>query len=330
MSDEEFMFEAARDVRRSLELDVGAARRRIETKVRHRRRSRKLMAGGGALVLVAAVAMLVLGGTDPGDEDVVAGPGPSTAQPSSSTATALPITSGSSAPSTTAPLTETEVIRVETLVGDIFELTVPRAPAFAKPIVVHYPSTTGVSPGKAVSSTVERGSGEEVAQAYCRNPVGPGCVPSERVDFDNGNTFVRWRFIKPDGSVGSSTGPELATVSNGEWTVLIEGPDEVEARRVAEGLTIATSGTGGPRLSFADPTLRSQPNPTGDVSLIFQESPDDIPVFVFLSHDCSSLASTDVNDPGRECIDGVGVRIRDDNPALAAQLRSVFRIKRVA
>ncbi len=334
MSDEDLLFEAARDLRRSLDPDLGAARRSTENKVRRRRRSRRLAGGSVCVVLAAAVAGAAWGLRGPADEGVVAGPGPNTEDVDRIVSTTLPTTFVPSTPSTAAPVTETRVIRVETLLGDIFDLTVPDTPTFAQPKVVLNPSPTGNTPGAALDVSVEPGPADQVVQVQCQNPVGPpGCVPSEQTDLGDGNTFVRWRLTRPDGSIQGGSAPELATVSNGEWTVLLAGPDFDEARRVAEGITISTSETGGPRLKYDDPRLRSVPFYTEDISLMFPGATDGVPIPIFLglARDCSTLAPVDLNDSGRECIDGVGVNISDNgNADLAAQLRSVLRIKRIA
>lgn len=330
MSDDHLILEAARDLRRSMDLDLDAARRNMEKKVHRRHRSRRLVGGGVAVIFVATVSIAAWALRNPADDDVVAGPGPNTEGVDAIASTTLTTTSAPSTSSTAAPVIETRVIRVETLLGDIFELTVPDTPAFAEPRIVLHPSPTGKTPGTALDVSVEPGPAEQVVQIQCQNPVGPpGCVPTEQADLGGGNTFVRWRLTRPDGSIQGGSAPELATVSNGEWTVLLAGPDLDEARRVAEGLTISTSDTGGPRLNFDDPNLRSVPFYTEDISLMFRGN--GVPISLRLAHDCSSLAPVDLNDSGRECIGGVGVKISDNGDAsLVAELRSVLRIHRVA
>lgn len=330
--DDTLMKEAAREVRRSLDPDLGVGRQGMERTLRRRRRSRRIVRGGIALALVAALAAVAWTTQDPAEQDVVAGPVATDQDTASSTgsSTTVPATVAPPTASDPARVTEMTVLRVETLLGDIFDITVPNAPAFEQqPHAVFHPSPSGRAPGTALDVSVEAGSGEQIAAGGCVNPIGPaGCVPTEQDDLGAGNTFVRWRLTRPDGSLQGGSTPELATLSNGEWSVVLRGPDEAEARRVADGLTISTSATGGPRLTYDDPTLQPEPFPTGDVFLSFQETPDDIPVYLTLSHDCSLLAPTDINDSGRECIDGVGVRISGDS-TLESQLRSVIRITRI-
>lgn len=309
---------------------VSAVRARMRQRRNHRRRT-AAVATTAAILIAAGIIAIVDQDSDDESLDVVSPPtvedaGPSTTEPTTASSTTGPETTTSGDATTEAPGVSppTRTLVVENLLGDRFELTTPATSDFSYFQLVMHPWPVPTRPEAALDLTVEQGDAAAVAWSVCNGSGLPGCVETERTVLASGNTFVRWRLRNlrdPNGPFGSA--PELATVSNGEWTLALRGPDEAEARRVADLVSVATSATGGPRIVYSDPSTGSLPFPGFDATVAFGPAPGQASVSLSLAHGCEDLrASSD------QCIDDAGVGVSGDDRMVAA-LNQVLQIRRL-
>lgn len=326
-------------LRASLDLDIEAARAEVTTRARRkRRRARAVQTCAVAAMLGAAVVAGTMAAEDAPREEVAATGGPEGDATTTSTAgdpesTPSTLTPATSAPVTSAPATEapgaTGTLTVESLLGDVFTVQAPAELLAQPPKITYIPAPTGLAPGTGLAVSVERGSAADVVASRCATSPsgGSGCVVVEEVETSPGSVFQRWRFAAEDGTAQGGTAPEVATVSNGEWTLLLDGPDEQAARDLAEGTSITTSASGGPRLSLRAGALPSEHVPTGDVQIIFVPLGDSSTTVTVSLVDGCAFAGLDPAPTVTDCMDGVGVLFGGTPDAVEA-LRRGFGVER--
>jgi len=321
-------------LRASLDLDVESARAEVATRARRkRRRARALQTCAVAAVLGAAVVAGTMAAEDAPREEVAATGGPEGDATTTSTIDDPASTPSTLTPATSVPATEargaTGTLTVESLLGDVFTVQAPAELLAQPPKITYIPAPTGLAPGTGLAVSVERGSAGDVVASRCATSPsgGSGCVVVEEVETSPGSVFQRWRFAAEDGTAQGGTAPEVATVSNGEWTLLLDGPDEQAARDLADGTSITTSATGGPRLSLRAGALPSEHVPTGDVQIMFAPSGDSSTTVTVSLVDGCAFAGLDPAPTVTDCMDGVGV-IFGGRPDAVEALRQGFAAER--
>jgi hypothetical protein len=183
------------------------------------------------------------------------------------------------------------------------------------------PSAIGDLPGLELGSDLFAAP----AAAIAPQETAPGwtAVPGPQRVLPGGAVFTQWEQVGP--AKPERFPLDVSTIERGGWTLLLDGPGQAAAPRVADALVWTTDEDGFHHLSSRDPTLTIGASPIDPVLLTFGP-PGGVALSVSVARGCEALETFDFaigNLGAWSCLGEYRVHAKGDDAAVASLLANM-------